>query len=249
MKPRLHSPTALARRICVSYHPSRANDEARAVAVDGRGNVVLTGSSWNIYLGNYSIDYYHERLANFFRGYAQGLALDTNGNVVMTGGYSYTAKYAAANDALLWEKRDIGGRAVAVDGSGNVVMIAGSTAKYAAADGALLWEIRYNKGNDFPSSLALGPNGMVVITGSSYGDYATVVYREVLPPIAIALISTGVRLSFTGTPGLSYKIERAPAVTGPWTTLATPTAPLGGLIEHLDTNAPVGTAFYRTSLP
>ena len=42
---------------------------------------------------------------------------------------------------------------------------------------------------------------------------------------------------------------RAPTVTGPWTTLATPTAPPGGLIEYVDTDPPVGTAFYRTSTP
>ena len=52
---------------------SNDDDEARAVAVDG-GNVVVTASSWNIYLGYYSIDY-------------------------------HTAKYAAANGALLWERR------------------------------------------------------------------------------------------------------------------------------------------------
>jgi hypothetical protein len=90
---------------------------------------------------------------------------------------------------------------------------------------------------------------MVAITGSSSGDFATVVYGEVLPPISIALVSTGVRLSFTGTPGVSYKIERAPAVTGPWTTINTQTAPASGLIEYLGTNLPVGAAFYRTAQP
>ncbi|HXJ55134.1 MAG TPA: leucine-rich repeat domain-containing protein, partial [Verrucomicrobiae bacterium] len=103
-----------------------------------------------------------------------------------------------ADGALLWERRYNGpansndwASAVAVDGSGNVVVTGTSyngtnadyyTAKYAAADGALLWEKRYNgpgNGDDAASSLALGPNGMVAVTGSSSGDYATVVYREV----------------------------------------------------------------------
>ena len=69
------------------------------------------------------------------------------------------------------------------------------------------------------------------------------------PVIAIALIPEGIRLRFTGIPGHSYNIQRAPAVTGPWSILATPTAPFSGFIEHTDTNAPQGTAFYRTSAP
>ena len=151
---------------------ANGDDYAQAVAVDGSGNVVVTGSSYNT---KYISDY-------------------------------YTAKYAAADGALLWEKRyngpannDDRAQAVAVDGSSNVVVTGSSavgfgsfgnpiydyyTAKYATADGALLWEKRYNgpaNGNDFVNSshsLALGPNGMVAVTGSSSGDYAIVVYRE-----------------------------------------------------------------------
>jgi hypothetical protein len=90
---------------------------------------------------------------------------------------------------------------------------------------------------------------MVVITGSSGGDYATVVYRENLPPVSIALVPTGVRLSFTGTPRLSYKIERVPAVTGPWTVLNTQNARASGFLEYLDASPPPGQAFYRTVQP
>ena len=221
--------------------PANSDDSAQAVAVDGSGNVVVTGSS---------------------------------------GGDYYTAKYAAADGALLWEKRYNGpangydaAHALAVDGSGNVVVTGSSyngsgsddfyTAKYAAAYGALLWEKRYNgpaNGDErvgTSRSLALGPNGMVVITGSSDGnfgpdttfDYATVVYRENLPSVSIELVPTGVRLRFAGISGRSYTIERALAITGPWTPINTPTAPIGGLIEYVDTNPPVGTAFYRTREP
>ncbi len=100
---------------------------------------------------------------------------------------------------------------MAVDAGGNVVVTGSSrgslynvdyyTASYAAADGALLWEKRYNgpaNGDDTvggPHSLALGPNGMVAITGTSDGafspyffayDYATVVYRQAPPPASFA---------------------------------------------------------------
>ena len=57
------------------------------------------------------------------------------------------------------------------------------------------------------------------------------------------------RLRITGVPGRSYTIERAPAVTGPWTSINTQTAPASGLLEYLDTNPPIGSAFYRTVQP
>jgi len=185
-----------------------------ALAADGSGNVVVTGFSWN----GSTYDYYTVKYAAADGallwekrgpgGFAYAVAVDSSGNVAVTGtSYNgatdhdfdyYTAKYAAADGALLWERRYNGpansndwASAVAVDGSGNVVVTGTSyngtnadyyTAKYAAADGALLWEKRYNgpgNGDDAASSLALGPNGMVAVTGSSSGDYATVVYREV----------------------------------------------------------------------
>jgi asparagine N-glycosylation enzyme membrane subunit Stt3 len=207
--------------------------------------------------------------------YAYAVAVDKSGNAVVTGSsndgtndHCYTAKYDAADGTLLWERRYSGptnghgyASTVAVDGNGNVVIAGTSydsggnadyyTAKYAAADGALLWEKRYNSpcdGDDvlaFSRGFALGPNGRVAIAGSS----ATVVYLENLPPVAIALVPNGVRIRFTGNPGRSYTLERAPVVTGPWTTLATPTEPVGGLIEYVDTAPLAGAAFYRTSAP
>src|SRR5437016_809546 len=95
--------------------PANGYDEALAVAVDGEGNVVVTGYSAG-----------SEGRADY-----------------------YTAKYAAAGGALLWEQRYNGpangddyAYAVAVDADGNVVVTGTSynatnadfyTAKYAAA--------------------------------------------------------------------------------------------------------------------
>ena len=272
--------------------PANGYDFASAVAIDSNGNVVVTGGSHN----GTNYDYYTAKYAAMdgvllwehrYNGPANGndfayaAAIDSNGNVVVTG-YSdngtntdyYTAKYAAADGALLWEKRynspangDDAATAVAADASGNAVVTGWShnginydycTVKYAAADGALLWEKRYNgpaNEDDLvsdTSSLALGPNGMVVITGHSIGssgsyDFATVVYRETLPAVSIARVPTGVSLRFPGVAGHSYQVLRAPAVTGPWSTNATLTAVTNGVIEYLDTNAPPGSAFYRTA--
>ena len=188
----------------------------RAEAVDAGGNVVVTGYSYDT---NHNDDFYTAKYAaadgallweqhyngpaNFADlGYA--VAVDGSGNVVVTGdswgGGSvydfYTAKYAAADGALLWEKRYNGpangqddAGAVAVDGSGNVVVTGISdgdyyTAKYAAADGALLWEQRYNSPanrGDYPHAVMVDGGGNVVVTGTSFGstsgpDYYTAKY-------------------------------------------------------------------------
>lgn len=70
-----------------------------------------------------------------------------------------------------------------------------------------------------------------------------------LTAVSIDLIPAGVRLRFNGVSGRSYNLERAPAVTGPWSTINTQTAPASGFFEYLDTNSPMAAAFYRTSQP
>jgi len=222
--------------------PENSWDQATAVAVDGSGNVFVTGSSRDS-----SGDYGYVTIA--YSG--EGVPLWTN-------------RYnGPANGADL-------ASAVAVDGSGNVVVTGRTdsiqdaligafwggdyyTAKYAAADGATLWEKRFNGplSLSFPSAspcLALGPNGMIAISGSFSGDFATVVYREV-PAVSINLVPTGVRLRFSGLSGRTYNIERASAVVGPWSTINTQTAPVSGLLEYLDTTPHSGSGFYRLVQP
>jgi len=222
-----------------------ANGGAIAVALDAKDNVVVTGST--------------------------NIVNPSNGTEL------YTTKYASANGALIWQNgynsngsgnpHNVG-HAVAVDPIGNVVVTAFSvgsgtsadfyTAKYAATNGALLWEKRYNgPGNsaDYPCTncIALGSNGMVVVAGASTGsgaayfDYTTIVYREMLPAVSGEKVSTGVRLHFPGVANHSYNVERASSLTGPWSTNAVLTALTNGVIEYIDTNAPPGSAFYRTS--
>jgi len=68
------------------------------------------------------------------------------------------------------------------------------------------------------------------------------------PTISVGAGSTTV--AFWGSPGLTYTIQRAADVSGPWTDLSTVVAnPVGtpslGQIQYID-NAPlVGSAFYR----
>ncbi len=60
---------------------------------------------------------------------------------------------------------------------------------------------------------------------------------------------SGYFLRFTGAPEVTYRLQRAPSVTGPWSALATNTAPASGLIEYHETTPPPGSAFYRTGQP
>ena len=47
----------------------------------------------------------------------------------------------------------------------------------------------------------------------------------------------------------TYRLHRAPRVTGPWSDLVTNTAPASGRIEYHETSPPPGAAFYRTVQP
>ncbi len=59
----------------------------------------------------------------------------------------------------------------------------------------------------------------------------------------------GYFIRFTGIPGLAFRLQRAPSLTGPWDTIDTQNVPASGLIEFHDTNPLSGQAFYRTIQP
>lgn len=60
----------------------------------------------------------------------------------------------------------------------------------------------------------------------------------------ITSMGGSVTIHFAGIPGYAYDIQRAPALGGPWTTLATQTAPANGLFSHMET-PPGLPSFYR----
>lgn len=57
--------------------------------------------------------------------------------------------------------------------------------------------------------------------------------------------SGGYLIPFAGAPDVTYRLQRATDVTGPWNTIATLAAPASGQLEFHDTNAPQSAAFYR----
>jgi len=132
--------------------PTNANDQARGVAVDGSGNVVVVGGEWRGDLsqsGNWLLRKY-DAAGNLLwsQDYnnpgnsidlATGVAVDGSGNVVVVGDENRTdlgqgsnwriRKYDAAGN-LLWSQdynnpsnSDDSAFGIAVDGSGNVVVV------------------------------------------------------------------------------------------------------------------------------
>jgi hypothetical protein len=277
--------------------PTNRDDSSVALAIDGSGNIVVTGYSVNRFNGDYQTLKYAALDGSLlwerrYNGPANGddiaraVAVDADGNVVVTGisrnssgnDDCYTAKYAAADGAILWEKRFNGpangndiAQAVAVDALGNAVITGHSwngtnydyyTASYAASDGALLWEKRYNSplgGDDLTETsrcLALGPGGAVIVAGSSNGDAGPggvtsdfATVKYVESPTIQPSPGGDRALRFPAVPGQSYSVQRSASILGPWVTLATMSAPATGFIAHTDKNPPPGSGFYRLLSP
>ena len=61
--------------------------------------------------------------------------------------------------------------------------------------------------------------------------------------------SGGYLIRFDGIPNLTYRLERASGIAGPWDTIDTQTATASGLIEYHETSPLPGAAFYRTVTP
>jgi hypothetical protein len=105
------------------------------------------------------------------------------------------------------------------------------------------------------SSSATGVNGDQSDNSAS-GSGAAYIFNGLglvpAPAVVLALApdgSGGYLLGFNGAPEITYRLQRAPSVTGPWSAIATNTAPASGRIEYHETSPPPGAAFYRTAQP
>jgi len=61
----------------------------------------------------------------------------------------------------------------------------------------------------------------------------------------ISVSGGAVTVNFAGIPGYTYDIQRATDPGGPWTMVATQTAPANGLFSYTDPSPPAPTAYYR----
>jgi len=200
--------------------PGNSSDITRSIAIDGSGNVYVTGSSVGSGTGSdYATLKYNstgvQQWAARYNGpgnsidEAYSIAVDGSGNVYVTGGSTgsgtlndyATIKYNSTG-VQQWEARYNGPgnssditRSIAIDGSGNVYVTGSSVGSGTLADfftikynstGVQQWVARYNGGNfdDFANSMAVDASGNVYVTGeslvsaSTLYDYATVKYNS-----------------------------------------------------------------------
>ena len=200
--------------------PGNYADAARSIAVDGLGNVYVTGSGTGNGTGvDYAtIKYNSSGDSVWVKRYNSNgnsvdavskMAVDGSGNVYVTGysagsgtGYDYaTIKYNSSG-VQQWVKIYNGpgnlsdyANSISVDNSGNVYVAGQSRGSGTAEDyatikynssGDSVWVQRYNgTGNlsDGANSIAVDGSGNVYVTGSSTGsgtdfDYATLKYNS-----------------------------------------------------------------------
>lgn len=188
--------------------PGDGGDYAFAIAVDGSGNIYVTGQGGpgdNYATIKYNAAGQEQWVARYTGGVAAtGIAVDGSGNVYVTGGgegdYG-TVKYNSAGQEQ-WVATYNGpgdgddyAFSLALDSSGNVYVTGQSvglgtswdyaTIKYTAS-GQQQWVARYNgPGNDIDvaQALALDDSDNVYVTGFSTGvgsayDYATIKYNS-----------------------------------------------------------------------
>jgi len=202
--------------------PGNSSDWATDIAVDGSGNVYVTGGSVGsgTYYDYATIKYYSNGDTAWVRRYngpenfsdsAWAIAVDGSGNVYVTGasdGNGENPDYATIkyypNGDTAWVRRYNGSddyvaydcaNAIAVDGSGDVYVTGSSigsvtgwdyaTIKY-YPDGDTAWVRRYDGPGhswDWAYAIAVDGSGNVYVTGSSWGsgtdgDYATIKYVQ-----------------------------------------------------------------------
>ena len=218
--------------------PGNDYDWATAMAVDGSGNVLVTGRSHggtNAHYDYATIKYSSAGVALWTNRYngpgnneddAYAVVVDNGGNVFVTG-YSYGGTNTYSDYA---------------------------TIAYSSA-GVPLWTNRYDGGKtiDSATDVAVDSSGNVFVTGSDAdGDYVTIKYSSVLTPPSLSIApdgSGGLFIHYIGVPYLTYRLQRAVSLAGPWSDVATNTAPASGLIEYHETTPPPSGALYRAVQP
>jgi hypothetical protein len=197
-------------------------DEARSVAVDGSGNVFVTGYSSG---GSSTIKYSGAGVplwTKFYPGIANAVAVDGGGNVFVTGygggnSADYTTLAYSGAGVALWTNR--------YDGPGNYI--------------------------DMATAIAVDGGGNVFVTGTSYGtntyDFVTIKYSSVMAPsLTIARTTTNTIAISWPSPSTGFTLQQNTnnIATPNWNdVLTTPTD--NGTTKTVVVNPTAGDRFYR----
>jgi hypothetical protein len=185
--------------------PVNGQEVAYALALDGSGDVYVTGYSYGIQHDFATIKYYSNGDTAWVRRYngpenkydeARAIAVDSSGNVYVTGcsnaGYATIKYYPNGDTAWVRKYYGTGGddqaSAIAIDCSGNVYVTGKSmdmayychyaTIKY-YPNGDTAWVREYygpGIGDDSATAIAVNNSGNVYVTGYSHGNCATIKY-------------------------------------------------------------------------
>lgn len=167
-------------------------DISRSVALDSKGNVLVTGLSidpekrnrdfFTIKYNNKGDTLWEKRLDVGLRDESYGIATDSKDNVIITGtanGKFYTVKYDSNGD-VLWKDSHSSSNgdafyAVAIDSEDNIIVAGRSkfvvydyyTIKY-DKNGKLLWKTTWTNGeDDVIYDIALDSQDNIIVTGFS----------------------------------------------------------------------------------
>lgn len=140
----------------------------------------------------------------------------------------------------------VNGKATGIVGAGNFVAYESFTFDDVKADfvnGVNTIDFQVLNAGDTPGPTGLRVDGLTV--------YAAMGPVLNLPPVTITISAGKPVISFTGTPGVTYPIQRSTtlAPANSWTVIGQPVAPAGGLVQFTDPNPPAGRAFYRVVVP
>jgi hypothetical protein len=227
--------------------PGNANDRVRAMAVDGSGNIFITGESYQ--LGT-SYNY-------------MTIACSGAGVPLWTNFYTGTGLSFEIPDAIAADYHGsiyVTGRSIGAGPGYDFVTLAYS------GSGLALWTNRYHcKGapDTFPEmrrgSVVVLTNGASIVTaltneissGSTNAKVTIVKYVSV--PAALAISSTGPterQLSFSGMPGVAYVTRFSTNLeSGLWFGLSTNAGDSNGFWTVTDPGAVDSRRFYRALLP
>ena len=171
------------------------DDFVTDLSLDGAGNVLVAGVSVNAagnsdmrvakLAGTTGAIAWNRAIDNGAADEAFAIAADAAGNAYVAGYFTVSGapsaivtKFSGTDGTILWE-RGMGtgsGQSIAVDGAGNVVMVAQvtgpgghdfRTAKF-ATDGTAIWDKTFDSGgDDFAYQVALDANGNATVVGTS----------------------------------------------------------------------------------